>query len=140
MSRPRRRTGATRGTMRAYYLDQELTGAELDEAAELLGETLEPVRIPYVLPAPESPGTYRDRPMIDESAAIPALKAAGILKDYGQRVALVIPDDVHWYAGFSFAIHTLCGYFPYLVQTSRHREGMDNPGDLRVLDLQGLMT
>jgi hypothetical protein len=126
--------------MRVYYLDRPLSPEEFREASELLKVNLDQVQIPYVLPAPGRRGDHPDRPPIDEAAASPPLRAAGILKDAGQRVGLVIPGDMHWYAGFSHAIYTLTGYFPFLVQTAEHREKIGNPGHLRIVDMHGMMT
>jgi len=77
--------------------------------------------------------------MIDEAAAIPPLRSAQIDRDIGQRVGLIVPDNPHWYAGFSHAIHTLTGFFPYLIQTAEHRAKRGNEGYLRILDMHGLM-
>lgn len=129
-----------RTVMRVYYLDRPLSLEESREASELLKVDLEQIQIPYVLPAPGEEGAHPDRPLIDEAAASPPLRAAGILKDAGLRVALVIPGDMHWYAGFSHAIHTLTGYYPFLVQTAEHREKIGNPGYLRIFDMHGMMT
>ncbi len=76
------------GKVSPRWVREELAEVEWKQAADLLGEILEPVRIPYVLPAADSSGAYPDRPTIDEPAAIAPLKAAGILKDYGRRVVI----------------------------------------------------
>jgi hypothetical protein len=49
------------------------------------------VRSPYVLPADDDDGGHRSRPMIDEAAALPPLRAAGPHRDANQRVLLLIP-------------------------------------------------
>lgn len=126
--------------MRVYCLEEPLSATELEQAGELLGSPLEQVRIPYVLPVSEPNDGHAPRPLIDVEGATPPLKSAGILRDYGRRVGLVIPGDMHWYAAFAYAIHDLTGYYPFLVQTAGHRQAVGNPGSLRIIDMHGLMT
>lgn len=127
-------------TMRIYYLEKPLTPNELRNVSCLLDcEDLEMVRIPYVLPAPGKGGTYEGRSTIDDAAAIPPLKRAGILNDIGRQVGFVAPTNVHWYASFSFGIQMLTGYHPLLIQTPDFLARMNNPGRLRVTNLEGLV-
>jgi hypothetical protein len=125
--------------MRAYYIETPLTDAELQDVAEMMETEVEQVRVPYVLPAPDQHGGHPERPLMDDELAMKPLKAAGILRDSGSQILLVIPLDGHWYTAFSEAIARLTGHYPYLVQTEGHRTAIGNPGGLRILDMEGLM-
>jgi hypothetical protein len=74
-----------------------------------------------------------------EDVAARLLKVAGIQRDYGRRVGLVIPRDMLSYSAFGEAIHNITGYYPYVVQTAGHREAIGNPGYLRIFDMHGMM-
>jgi hypothetical protein len=54
-------------------------------------------------------------------------------------VLLVIPLDGHWYTAFAHAVERLTGQYPYLVQTKAHREAINNPGELRIIDMDGML-
>jgi hypothetical protein len=125
--------------MRAYYLEDSLTDEELADVRDMMQMPIEQVRIPHVLPAPDERGAHNDRPLMDEQAATRPLKAAGILRDHGARVLLVMPKDMHWYTAFAEAVHTITGYFPYLIQTADHRDSIGNKGGLRIIDMHGMM-
>lgn len=127
--------------MRIYYLDRKLTPEELSRAGEILadGSPVEQIRIPHVLPAPTEDGTHGDRPIFDEQAMEPNLRKAGILRDGGRQVAVVIPQDSHWYLALGQTIFHLTGFYPYLVQTRDHRVNIGNPGDLRIIDMHGML-
>ena len=77
--------------MRAYYLDVPLTADEQREAADLMHEAIERVRIPHVLPVVDS-----SRPIIDDDVILDHLRRAGLLRDAGRRVVLIAPRDSHW--------------------------------------------
>jgi hypothetical protein len=127
-------------SLNAYYLDDQLTESEVAEVEELTGFGMSQLRIPHVLPTamPDETGALRMPPGSDD-APLAALKAAGILKDSGRRVFLVAPLEAHWNSRFADAIGRLTGHWPYLVQTSRERDAIGNPGSLRVLDLDAAM-
>lgn len=125
--------------MRLYYLGQPISSDDLARVREALETEVDQVAIPYVLPAPDGAGFYPDRPWLDDTAAGRALQAAGIARDIDQRVALVAPADVHWYVGFSQAIFTLTGHYPFVVQTAQYRESTSEPGETRIFDLHARM-
>ena len=128
--------------MRVYYLDRKLTGEEarfVEEALELT-EPIGQIRIPHILPAPDSDGGHRGRPLFDDEIVEKHLVKAGILLDYGKQVCLVIPQDMHWYAALSKAIFKKTGFYPHLVQTKDHRERINNPGEIRIIDMHGMMS
>jgi hypothetical protein len=120
--------------MRVYYLDSPLSTGELLELEEMMRWTVEQVRVPLLLP--EGRGSHHDQ-VVPESP----LRAAGILKDYGRRCALVklSAETVYWNTIFAEAIARLTGSWPFLVQTKTAREAIGTQGALRVLDLDGAM-
>jgi hypothetical protein len=128
--------------MRVYYLDRQLTNEEIEFLGEALklSELTEQIRIPHILPAPDPRGGYRTRPIIDNEILEKHLKKAGILRDYGKQVCLVIPKEMHWYGALTEAIFKITGFYPYLVQTKDHRGGLKNPGEIRIIDMQGMMS
>jgi hypothetical protein len=126
--------------MRLYYLEHPLADDDLAWVVETLEADVEQVQIPHILPAPDEHSTHEERFEMDEAAAGRALRAAGVLRDSGCRVALVIPGDMHWYAGLSEAIYALTGFYPFVVQTAEHRKGIGNPGYIRIIDMHGMMT
>lgn len=105
-----------------------------------LTERIEQVRIPHILPAPDPDGGHRGRPLLDDEILEKHLIKAGIMRDYGKRVCLVIPRDMHWYGALTEAIFKITGFYPYLVQTKDHRERINNPGEIRILDMHGMMS
>ena len=128
--------------MRVYYLDRELTKEEsefVNEALELR-EPLQQIRLPYVLPAPNPNSRYPLESLFDEEIVEKHLIKAGILRDYGMRVCLVIPKDMHWYGAISEAIFKKTGFYPYLIQTRDHRDHIKNPGEIRIIDMHGMMS
>jgi hypothetical protein len=128
--------------MRIYYLDRKLTDEEAKfvEEALKLTEPIEQVRIPHILPASDPDGGHRARPLLDDELLSGHLKKAGIMRDYGRQVCLVISQDMHWYGALSHAIFNTTGFYPYLVQTKDHRERISNPGEIRITDMHGMMT
>lgn len=128
--------------MRVYYLDRKLTDEEarfVEEALELT-EPIEQVRIPHILPAPAPDGGHRARPLMDDEILNSHLKKADIMRDYGRQVCLIIPQDMHWYGALIHAIFNITGFYPYLVQTKDHRERINNPGEIRIIDMHGMMS
>jgi hypothetical protein len=126
--------------MHVYYLDEPLSPEEESDLSEMLEVEIEQVRIPHLLPAPDEHMTLEAALAGAEDAAVCLPKAAGILKDVGQRVGLVIPIDMLTYGGFSETIFALTGHYPFAIQTARHRETKGAPGSLRVFDMHGMMT
>ena len=127
--------------MRIYYLERALDIHEITWVEEAFASEgkIEQIRIPHVLPAPNANGSYMGRPLFDNEVIEGNLKKSGILKDYGKQVSIVIPKDMHWYAALGEAIYKLTGYYPYLIQTHDHREYINNPGEIRIIDMHGLM-
>lgn len=128
--------------MRVYYLDKELAKEEAEFVKETLEltEPVDQIRIPHILPAPDPDGGHRARPIMDDEILERHLKKAGILRDYGKQVCLVIPKDMHWYGALTEAIFKITGFYPYLVQTKDHRKRINNPGEIRILDMHGMMS
>jgi hypothetical protein len=119
--------------IRAYYVDVALSERGLEEVTNLMGEPVQQIRIPHVLPMVDA-----SRPILDDAVVLEHLRKAGILRDPGRRVLFVAPRDSHWTVAFGRAIDRLTGSLPYLVQTEGEREAVGNPGGLRILDMQGL--
>lgn len=121
-------------TMRVYYLDAALSSGELHELEDIMEWKVEQVRVPFLVPE----GTGFEK---DQDVPVAPLKAAGILKDYGRRCALVqlSAETLYWNTQFTEAIARLTGRWPYLVQTKAGREAIGNLGELRVLDLDAAM-
>jgi hypothetical protein len=123
--------------MRAYYFQRPLDKDELEYVFEALQEPIEQVRIPYVLPSPDPALGYDNRPFIDDELLNKHLISAGIRLDGGKRVALVIPDEMHWYSSILKVIRDETGFYPYLIQTEDQRNTIGNPGSIRILDPRG---
>ena len=130
----------TRPVLNSYFLDRPLSEVELAEVQEMMGVDLVQIRIPYILPTPEElpDGAWR-MPAGSEDAPLAALKAAGILSEYGRRAVLVAPVESGWAPRFADAIARLTGSWPYLVQTTEQRAAIGNLGEIRVLDLDRAM-
>ena len=118
--------------MHVYYLDAPLSEAEVQEIEEVMGWEIEQVRVPFLLP--EGSG-YKE----DQNVPVAPLKAAGILKDYGGRCALVqiTAETVYWTTTFVEAIGRLTGRWPYLIQPQRALDATGTNDGLRVLDMDG---
>jgi hypothetical protein len=123
--------------MRVYYLQRPLDEDELEYVSEALQEPIEQVRIPYVLPTPDPAFGYDNRPFIDDELLSRHLGLAGIKLDEGKRVALVVPDEMHWYSSILKVIRDETGFYPYLIQTEDQRKAIDNLGSFRILDPRG---
>jgi hypothetical protein len=123
--------------MRVYYVSDPLSADDVAEVEKLMRWSVEQVRVPYLLPTEGMDGEVRIGAVPEAAAA--ALKAAGILRDYGKRSAFVGFTPTHVSLEFSEAIGRLTGHWPYLIQTEQARAARGNPGELRVLDLDGAM-
>jgi hypothetical protein len=128
--------------MRIYYLDRELSKEEIEFVQQALDltEPIEQVRIPHILPVADPDDGHRGRPLLDDEILRRHLVKAGIIRDYGKHVCLVIPKDMHWYVALSHTIFNITGFYPYLIQTNDHRERIKNPGEIRILDMHGIMS
>jgi hypothetical protein len=124
--------------VRVYFLDRPLTDEEIDFVQHALKTTVEQVRIPHVLPAADTTKGYAGRPLLDDTLVTKHLRIAGIRPDQGSQVGLVIPRDMHWYAALAHGIYNETGFYPYLIQTAEHREQIGNPGEIRIMDMEGL--
>jgi len=127
--------------MRLYYLDRRLESEEVDFVAGVLklSEPIEQIRIPYVLPARDPNGGYRERPIIESNLIENHLLKVGILLDRGKKICLVIPKDIHWYRSLIAAILKLTGYYPCLIQTGDQEKSIENPGDIKMVDMEELI-
>jgi hypothetical protein len=105
-----------------------------------LTEPVDQVRIPHILPASDPDGGHSGRPLLDDEILKRHLAKAGIIRDYGKQVCLVIPKDMHWYVALSHTIFSITGFYPYMVQTNDHRERFKNPGEIRILDMHGIIS
>ncbi len=124
--------------MRVYYLDRALNDEEVTFFSEALETAVEQIQIPHVLPAPHLDGGHPVRAILDHETVVKHLRKAGISQDSGKQVGLVIPNDDHWHAAFNKAICLETGYYPYNIQTAEHRRLLGVPGDMRILDFDGL--
>lgn len=127
--------------MRLYYLDRRLESEEVNFVAGVLklSEPIEQIRIPYVLPACDPNGGYRDRPIIESNLIENHLLKVGILLDRGKKICLVIPKDIHWHRSLIAAILKLTGYYPCLIQTGDQGKSIENPEDIRIVDMKELI-
>jgi len=128
-------------TMRIYYLEESLPDGDLQFVADALGlDSLpEQVRIPYVLPLLAAETDYVAASVRHEALLRTHLRRAGIGRDQGSQVAFVAPRDMHWYSVIIRAIAAETGFYPYLVQTAAQRAAIGNPGEVRLLDTEGLI-
>ncbi len=127
--------------MRLYYLDRRLESKEVDFVAGILklSEPIEQIRIPYVLPARDSNGGYRERPIIESNLIENHLLNVGILLDHGKKICLIIPKDIHWHRSLIAAILRLTGYYPCLIQAGDQGKSIKNPGDIKIIDMEELI-
>ena len=127
--------------MRIYFLEEPLTEKELRFVMEVLDLSEKPdqIRIPYVLPPFPDQENSLETVLRHENLFRHHLKNAGIESDCGKQVCFVAPKDMHWYSVLFGAIKAETGRYPYLIQTAVQREHIGNPGEIRVLDTEGLM-
>jgi hypothetical protein len=126
--------------MRAYYLDRPLTDDELADVIEMMERPVEQARIPHVLPEETTGRNSEERSQSDIDAATGILRRARIEREYGRPSLFVLPFDMRWNFAFSEAIRILTGFYPYTIQTAEHRERCGVPGELRIVDMQGMMS
>jgi hypothetical protein len=122
--------------MRVYYLSEPLTASELADVEKLMDCSIEQVRVACLLPAGEVVDGIERNHRAHEAPLAP-LKAAGIQRDYGRPTGLVAFSPHHWTTKYADVIGRLTGRWPYLIQTPTSRAEIGNPGDLRVVDLDG---
>lgn len=122
--------------MQAYYLNEPLSEEEVAEVAELTGWTVTQVRVPYLMPSDESAAIDLEQQL---RAPMLALRAAGLLTQYGKQVALIGCLPVHVNTLFVEAIARVTGRYPYLVQTKAMLEALEVSDSLRVLNLDVAM-
>lgn len=125
--------------MRVYYLDHRLSQDELEFAEETLGEQIEEVSVPFVLPLLDPSAPSGGRPIFDDELLMAHLQRAGVGRDYGHQVGLVCPLDLHWYGSLLEALYRATGYYPYAIQTRLQRDRIGNPGEVRIIDMHGAM-
>jgi len=105
---------------RAYYIDQPLSEAESAEVAKSLGLSNADSVEQALIPGPWPRLSWRDIASSDTShhlqAATHNLRRAGILRDKGRSVGLIIPHDQFWGAICATAILRLTGECPMAVQ------------------------
>lgn len=125
---------------RIYYLEEPLSDEDASFVSDELFEGRKPVqvRIPHVLPVlsdgPLTMETHKDH----ERLLRKHLRTAGIAADANTQVVLVAPRDMHWYSALSGAVAAETGVYPWLVQTKSQRDVIGNPGEVRILDMEGL--
>jgi hypothetical protein len=125
--------------MRAYYLDRPLNDEELAFASEALNHSIEQVRIPHVLPAPNLDSGTDFSIYSDPGFWIRHLRSAGIDLDANTQVVLVAPSHFGMNVTLLQAIRNATGFYPYYIQTTDQRDAIGNPGSLRILDTEGLL-
>lgn len=122
-----------------YYLEQPLSNEDVQFVAEELGggEEIEQVRIPYVLPVLSEEGLSMEKHRKHEDLLRKHLRSAGIGRDRNRQIILVAPCNMHWYSALSGAVEAETGQYPWLVQTAAQRAAIGNPGETRILDMEG---
>lgn len=132
-----------------YYLDEPLTGEELQFALRTLvgpaarfrtgaGALLQR-RVPAVLPLPDKDGAYTESPERRAERIRAHLRHAGIGADRGQQVLWVMPRDHDWDAVFRFAIHKETGCAPFVAQRWFGQQGRLVRGSVRIIDTDMLV-
>lgn len=108
--------------MRIYYFDTPLDADELSFVAMELAEKeglrsiqeLEQIRIPSVFPIVETEHDMK----VDERIRLMGrnLKNAGMDRDAGGHVVIVMPEEFHWGGIALMAVRGITGMPPYSVQ------------------------
>lgn len=123
---------------RIYYLDEPLSDEDAAFVSDQIfgGRSVTQVRIPYVLPVliEETPIEMHQE---HEKLLRKHLRTVGITNDMNKQVVLVAPKDMWWYSVISRAIEAETGSYPWLVQTKSQRDAIKNPGETRILDMEG---
>lgn len=127
-------------SVRIYYLEQPLSNEDVQFVAAELGggEEIEQVKIPYVLPVLSDEGLSMEDHRKHEDLLRKHLRSVGIGRDRNNQVILVAPCSMHWYSALSGAVEAETAQYPWLVQTTSQREAIGNPGETRILDMEGL--
>ena len=136
-------------TLSCYYLDEALSGNELQFAMRTLvgpwasfrtgASALEQKRVPAVLPMPDENGLYRESRELRAGRIRANLRHAGIRTDAGRQVLWVMPRDSEWDAIFQFAIRLETGFAPFVAQRWFEEQGVLVRGSVRVIDTQMLL-
>lgn len=122
--------------MLTLYLDYELDEDERIDVQLAVGEEIELRRIPWLFPLPR-PGEEA-QPM-DPQRVIPHLRRVGIGEFDGERILLVAPQAIHWYASLAEAIFEATGQYPLLVQPAERRSELGCAGPLRIIDMEAYL-
>jgi len=124
-----------------YYFETPLSDEDLDWVQQITGleGPCRQTRIPHVLPA-EIAGLDEQAFVRHEFLLRAALRNAGIVGDRGTQVILVALRQLYWNSVLLHAVHAETGMFPLLVQTREQREAIGNPGEIRILDMDGAMA
>lgn len=130
--------------MRVYYVEEPLTAEDLDFASNALIEfgasaVTEQVRIPHVFPTDVASGNFEQIMNRHIRLVRRHLANAGIAADRGAKTAFVAPRNMHWYSVLIAAFHAETGAYPFLIQTASQREALGNPGEIRVIDTEGML-
>lgn len=138
-----------RPTLSCYYLDEPLTGDELQFVQTTLigpwsrfrtdAAGLEQKRVPAVLPTPNENGHYTEDREQRAQTVRANLRHAGIRADNGRQVVWVAPHDTDWDAIFQFAIREETGFAPFVAQRWFVEQGIAVHGSIRVIDTQMLV-
>jgi hypothetical protein len=125
---------------RVYYLEEPLSSDDAEFVSEQLfsGAPISQVRIPHVLPTLTDGSLSESRHRRHEQLLRKSLRMAGIGTDRDTQVVLVAPNIIYWHAVLSGAVEAETGMYPWMVQTKSHRDAIDNPGETRILDMEGL--
>ena len=125
---------------RVYYLEEPLCDEDAEFVSDRIfsGRPITQIRIPHVLPVltdgPLSEAVHREH----EKLLRKHLRSVGIASDRNTQIVLVTPRDIYWHAVLSGAVEAETGMYPWMVQTKSQRQAMDNPGEIRILDMEGL--
>ena len=115
-----------------YFIDEPLSPGEVTEVEGLLttcdddgssNVSIEQVRVPFVLPAPEPEGGYRKSPGELIKSARGNLRKAGIEAQSGCQVIWLTTADLIWASIFQTAIYNETGFFPISVHRWRVENG-----------------
>jgi hypothetical protein len=119
------------------YLDYQLDEDERLEVESAVGEPIQLTRVPWLFPLHD--GGSPNGP-IEPQAVLPHLERIGLQTlEAFERVLLVAPREVRWYASLAEAIHLLTGQYPLLIQPEDRRVELGCPGPLRIVDMEAYM-
>lgn len=131
--------------MRVYYIEEPLNAEDLDFASNTLiafggSVVTEQIRIPHVFPIDAASGTFEQTMKRHIRLVRRHLANAGIAADRGAKTAFVAPRDMHWYSVLIEAFRAETGAYPFLIQTASQRKALGNPGEIRVIDTEGMLS